>query len=299
MGREYGIRYFFGTDDNFFNDHDRTIAITEALARARRDRVLYGRPRWGTEATVHDTLQLKDHMPTIRGAGLRALWVGVEDLTATFVKKGQSVDRTTEAFALMRRHGIHPMPMMMHHDGQPLYTRGRPYGLLNQAQILRSAGAVTFQVLMMTPATGSRIYEEAFEKQLVFRSAGGREIEPYMGDANYVIASGEAKPWRKQLNLLITYCFFYNPLRFLKAFVFPKSRLYLADTAAQLLGMWGLMQTIRRTVPWLFRLWRGRIVRFTGPPTSPVPIVRLGACAPEGDERGPAGERTPAEAIRS
>lgn len=300
IGREYGIGYFFGTDDNFFNDHARTVEIAEALARAMKDGVLPPRKRvrWGTEATVHDTIQLREHMPAIRAAGLRALWMGVEDLTATFVKKGQSVDRTTEAFGLLRRHGIHPMPMMMHHDGQPLYTRGRPYGLLNQAQILRDAGAVSFQVLMMTPATGSKLYEEAFTKQLAIRSAGGRDVEPHMTDANYVIASGERKPWKKQLNLLLAYGFFYNPLRFLKALLFPKSRLYLADALAQLHGMWGFTQTIRRTVPWLFRLMGGRIARFTEPPASPVPVKRLGACAPPGDGRGLGGGKAEPAAVR-
>jgi radical SAM superfamily enzyme YgiQ (UPF0313 family) len=281
LHREYGLRYFFGTDDNFFNDHRRTLEITDALARARKAGVLPRRPpfRWATEATVHDTLQLKDHLGAVRQGNLRAVWMGVEDLTATFVKKGQSVDKTTEAFRLLLSHGIHPMPMMMHHDGQPLYTPGRPYGLLNQARILRKAGAVSFQVLMMTPATGSKLYEDAFTKGLAFKSAGGREIEPYMTDANYVIASGEARPWKKQLNLLLAYMYFYNPLRFFKALFFPRSRLYFGDSLGQLHGMWGSLHTIRRTVPWMLRLLTGRIERLTEPPASRVPVVRVGGCA--------------------
>jgi len=299
LGREYGHRFFFGTDDNYFNDHARTLAISEALARAMKDGVLPRRKyvRWGTEATVHDTLQLAEHMPLIRASGLRAIWMGVEDLTATFVKKGQSVDHTTEAFGLLRRHGIHPMPMMMHHDGQPLYTPGRPYGLLNQAHILRKAGAVSFQVLMMTPAMGSKLYEEAYEKGLVFRKAGGRDVEFYMQDANYVVASGETKPWKKQRNLILAYCFFYNPLRFFKALFFPKSRQYFADSLAQIIGMWGLTQTIRRTLPWLFRLMTGRIERYTEPPASRIPVIRLSGCAGEGRGRG--GAKPAVEAVRS
>jgi hypothetical protein len=66
--------------------------------------------------------------------------------------------------------------------------------------------------------------------------------------------------------------FFYNPLRFLKAIVFPKSRLYLADVLCQGLGMFGLLHTIRRTVPWIWHLRRGPIVRCTKPPVSRVPI---------------------------
>jgi radical SAM superfamily enzyme YgiQ (UPF0313 family) len=273
LHREYGIRMAFGTDDNFFNDHQRTIDIAETLARTEVD----GRPlrkcvRWATEATVHDALQLREHMSTIRRGGLRAIWMGVEDLTATLVKKGQSVDKTIDAFQMLLNHGIHPMPMMMHHDGQPLYTRNSPYGLLNQAQILREAGAVSFQVLMMTPSTGAKLYEEAFTQGLVYRSANGRELEPHMWDGSYVVASSAAQPWRKQLNMLLAYMWFYNPLRFLKALVRPKSNLYFADLICQVIGMWGLAHTIWRTVPWAYHLWRGKIVRRTKPNISKVPI---------------------------
>ena len=79
-----------------------------------------------------------------RAAGMRALWMGVEDLTGTLVKKGQDLDKTHHVFTELRRRGIQPMPMMMHHDGQPLYTRGSHYGLLNQTHLLRKAGAVSF-----------------------------------------------------------------------------------------------------------------------------------------------------------
>jgi len=271
---EFGLRLYFGTDDNFFNDHARALAILEELAQTTVDggTPFTRRIRWGTEATVHDTLQMREHMPTVRAAGLRAIWMGVEDLTAAFVKKGQTVDKTTEAFRMLIRHNVHPMPMMMHHDGQPLYTPGKPYGLLNQAQILRNAGAVTFQALMMTPSTGSKLYEEAFTKGVMYRSAHGREVSPHMLDASYVVASEEPRPWRKQINLLVAYLFFYNPLRFLKAIVFPKSRLYLADVLCQALGMYGFLHTVRRTVPWIWHLWRGPVVRCTKPPVSRVPI---------------------------
>jgi len=273
LHREYGLRYFFGTDDNFFNDRDRTVAIAEALARTKVDGApLRKRVRWGTEATVHDTLQLRDRLPTVRAAGVRALWMGVEDMTATLVKKGQSVDRTVEAFSLLRRNGICPMPMMMHHDGQPLYTPGRPYGLINQAAILRRAGAVSFQVLMLSPATGSKIYAETYASGMAFRSVAGKRVVPPMGDGSYVIASKAAKPWRLQINMLLAYAFFYNPVRLLWALVFPKSRLYLADALAQLHGMWGLFHSARKTLPWALRLRRGPIERHDAPPRSAVPM---------------------------
>ncbi len=270
---DYGLRYFFGADDNFFNDHKRTLDIVETMRRAE----VNGKPfrkcaRWGTEVTVHDTLALKDHMRAIRASGIRALWIGVEDMTATLIKKGQSVDKTSEAFRLLQSHGINPMPMMMHHDTQPLYTPGRPYGLINQARLLRKAGAVSLQVLMITPATGSKLYEEAFTTGLAYDSVAGRRVETHMLDGNYVVASQSEKPWRKQFNIMAAYLYFYNPIRFLIALFRPKSRLYLADAGMQVIGMWGVTQTIRRTLGWAVRLMRGKIVRKSAVPASKLPF---------------------------
>ncbi|GMV96837.1 MAG: hypothetical protein AMXMBFR83_11970 [Phycisphaerae bacterium] len=301
LNQEYGLRYFFGADDNFFNSRQRTLEIVETLARKRiGGNDIRKRVRWATEVTVHDTLQLRDHLATVRKAGVRALWLGVEDLTATLVKKGQSPDKTQEAFGLLRRHGICPMPMMMHHDEQPLYTRGKPYGLLNQVRLLRQAGAVSLQVLMMTPATGSKLYAEAFTSGLAYESVDGRRVEPHMLDANYVVASRHPRPWRKQFNIMAAYLYFYNPLRFLWALVRPKSKLYLADALVQLYGMWGTGQTIRRTLGWALRLMRGRIVRKTEPPYSRIPMrdARGGPAshAQPGTPISDAGTRPPAPA---
>ena len=270
---EYGMRYFFGTDDDFFNNKERTLEIAEAMAATKVD----GKPfrkvfRLGTEATIHGTLQMKDHLRTVREAGIRAVWLGVEDMTATLIKKGQSVDKTIEAFRLLQKHGISPMPMMMHHDAQPLWTRSSPYGLLNQVKLLRKAGAADLQVLMLTPATGSKQYEEAFTSGLAYESVGGKRIEPHMYDGNYVVASRQKKPWNKQFNIMAAYLYFYNPLRFLIALVRSKSGLYLLDPIVQFLGMWGLTKTIRRTLGWALRLRRGDIKRHTQVPASRIPM---------------------------
>ncbi len=278
---EFGLKYFFGADDNFFNHRERTLEIVETLAKIKID----GQPvrkkiRWGTEVTVHDTLQLRDCIPVVRNAGVRALWIGVEDMTATLIKKGQSVDRTTEAFRLLQQHGVNPMPMMMHHDSQPLYSPGKPYGLINQARLLRKAGAVSLQVLMITPATGSQLYEGTFTSGLAYDSVDGRRVESHMLDGNYVVASEHKQPWRKQLNIMAAYLYFYNPIRFAIAVVRPLSRLYLADAGMQVLGMWGVSQTIRRTLGWAVRLFRGRISRRREVPHSRIPMRNVqGDCA--------------------
>ena len=288
LHREYGIREFFGCDDNFLNDRSGALEIAGVLARTEIDGVaLHRRIRWATEATVHDAYRMREHLPLLHRAGIRGLWLGVEDMTATLINKGQTVAKTTEVFDLLRRHGIVPFPMMIHHDRQPLYTRGSDYGLLNQARLLRKSGALAMQVLMLTPTVGSRTYEEAFNTGLVFQRVGGRAVEPHMFDGNYVIQSACEKPWRKQLNIIATYLYFYNPLRLLQAIVRPGSQVLLADPVFQILGMCGLVQTLRRTLGWALRLMLGRIERTTTAPASPIAI------------RSPRGSRTTRGSTRS
>ncbi len=300
--QEYGIGFFFGSDDNFFNRHDRAIAIVEELARTTLDdgtpiRKAIG---WGTEATVHDTLKMKDHLRTARTGGLKALWMGVEDMTATFVKKGQSVDKTREAFHLLWRNGINPMPMLMHDDTQPLVSFKSARGLLNQIQLLRGARAMTVQVLSLSPAPGTVLYEETYSG-LAYESVNGQPVEPHLVDGNHVVASNHKRPWLKQINILIAYGYFYNPLRLLLALVRPKQRRgHLADAGAQVMGMCGLVQNLWRTPRWLWHLMRGRIKRHTAPPASPIPFRSVtGGAAPHGlpnqvtSREAPERERTP------
>ncbi len=221
--KAYGIKNFFGVDDNFFNKKELTIEIIEKLATAEFEGTPLRRvARWYTEVTVHDTLQMKDHLERVHKAGCRALWLGVEDMTATLVNKGQSVDKTSEAFRLMRGVGICPMPMMMHHDTQPLYSPGSNYGLLNQIRVLRKAGAVSLQVLMMTPSPGTKLYEGTFTEGMVIDTAGGKKAEQYMCDGNYIFASKHARPWKKQVNLWLGYLSFYNPVKLAAELVRPR-----------------------------------------------------------------------------
>jgi radical SAM superfamily enzyme YgiQ (UPF0313 family) len=273
LHKEYGLRYFFGADDNFFNDKSRTLDIVETLARAKFEGERLSRHvRWYTEVTVHDTLQMQEYLPLVHQSGCRALWLGVEDLTATLIKKGQSADKTTEAFRALRNAGICPMPMMMHHDTQPLYSRGSNYGLLNQVQLLRAAGAVSMQILMLTPAAGSKLLESTFSSGQVFKSVGGRSVRPYMYDGNYVVASNHKHPWKKQLNILAGYLYFYNPIWFMLSLFRFRTRVSLKPAGMQIIGMMGLAMTIVRTSGWATRLMFGRIERLTHPPASQIPV---------------------------
>lgn len=277
---EFGLRAFFGADDNFFNEPARTMEIVEELARTRvAGKPLADRIVWGTEATVSDTLRMKDHLRAARSAGLRGVWLGVEDMTATLIKKGQSVDRTLEAFRLLNEAGILPMPMLMHHDAQPLASRRGDHGLLNQVRLLRKAGAITMQVLMISPATGSRSYEQAYTSGSMLLRAGRRFVQTHMLDGNYVIASSHANPWRKQINILLAYLCFYNPVQLARALLRVRSTLYPAGVGAQILGMLGLASTIRRTLGWILSLRRGKIHRDAELPCSAIPVHRLAVSA--------------------
>ena len=93
-----------------------------------------------------------------------------------------------------------------------------------------------------------------------------------MMDGNYVIASNHKQPWRKQFNILIAYLYFYNPLRFLYSLFWPKSKLYLADSGMQVIGMWGLSLTIKNTLGWALRLMFQKITRKSSPPAGTVPM---------------------------
>ena len=84
-------------------------------------------------------------MPLGRQGGLCALWFGIEDLTAELINKGQKPEVTVELFRLMDTLDIAPMAMMMYHEGQPFYSRGSLYGLVNQVDFLR-AGAISVQI---------------------------------------------------------------------------------------------------------------------------------------------------------
>ena len=273
LNKEYGLEEFFGADDNFFNDKSRSLDIVEKLARAEFGGVrLSDRARWYTEVTVHDTLQMKEHLPLVYQSGCRALWLGVEDVTATLIKKGQSADKTTEAFRALHNAGICPMPMMMHHDTQPLYSRGSNYGLLNQVELLRRAGAVSMQILMLTPAVGSKLLEPTYTSGQVIESAGGKTVRAHMRDGNYVVASSHKRPWKKQLTMLAGYVYFYNPVWLIVALIRNRTPVAEKPAQMQIIGMMGLVMTIARTSGWALRLMLGRIERLSHPPVSQIPM---------------------------
>jgi len=268
-----GITKFFGTDDNFFNDRDTVEETFSAMARG----TVGGRPfrkaiSFATEATEFDVFKQRDLLPLARDAGLRSLWFGIEDLTAKLVKKGQSADKTKTVFKLLLKQGIAPMPMMMHHDAQPLWSWRGLAGLLNQVSFLRRAGALTCQVTLLTPSVGSKSYEESFTDGTVLSRVGGKPIEEYQFDGNHTVATCHDPPWRRQLNMLASYASFYNPVNLLRAV--PKfDKLWAERMLTQVYGMVGLTKSIYEFRSWLWRLLTGPIERFSEPPAPKFRMV--------------------------
>ena len=272
----FGIRAFFGTDDNFFNDRGSVETLMGELHRTTTGGVPLGkRVKFYTEATQADVFKHRDLLPMCRKAGLRGLWFGIEDLTGGLVKKGQSADRTEQLFRLMHQIGIEPHAMMIHSDAQPLRSApGDLSGLLNQARYVFEQGAVSYQCTYLGPAIGTRDLEPALTSRMVFQRVGGRPVPNAFQDGNHVVASRHPRPWQQQLNLLRAYVAFYNPISTVRALfgirknsVSPKRFIY------QLIGQIGLLLTIPKMLTWARRLRRGPVEVHDGLATARIPMM--------------------------
>jgi len=274
--KEFGIRGFFGTDDNFFNDRQTVIDIMTELARTK----ISGRPlseciRFYTEATEFDVYKNRDLLPLAKAGGLVAIWFGIEDVTAELVNKGQTENKTTELFALLHELGIEPMTMMIHGDGQPLRSKnGDLSGLLNQARYLFDRGAISYQCTYLAPAIGTRDLEAAAIDRSIFKRVGDELIPQAFYDGNHVVASQDQRPWERQLNVLRAYGAFYNPLNTLRALLNVRgTSLGWRRVVFQFVGQIGLCFTIPKLVRWARRLKRGPIERYNGLERARIPMV--------------------------
>ena len=97
----------------------------------------------------------------------------------------------------------------------------------------------------------------------------------FVGTLRHVVASSHNRPWRKQLNLLAGYLYFYNPFWLLAALLRKKTKVSHKAAGMQIIGMLGVIQTIRRTFAWSLRLMFGQIHRLSQPPSSPIPMTSV------------------------
>jgi hypothetical protein len=155
---------------------------------------------------------------------------------------------------------------MVHHDRQPLLSRGSLAGLLNQVVFLRQAGAISMQITMLTPSVGAPACDKTYTDGLVFDSVGGKPLEQWQIDGNHVVATRSKSPWLVQLRLLAGYIAFYNPLHLIWACIRPSRNLFLMDVGLQIVGMYALVRTSLESLRWSLRMWWGPIVRRRTPP---------------------------------
>ncbi len=267
--RNMNTRHFFGADDNFFNSSKYTRQLLETMASTQVDgRPLGRRIRFRTESTVIDLYKNRDILPLARKAGLAGVWMGVEDLSAILVDKGQAPDITKVLFAAMTANKIRPMAMIMHHEGQPLHSARQLRGLIDQVQFLFNAGAVGLQICIAFPMVGSKWANEAFTTGMVYERVGKRKLDDADHDGNHVVASGrpDAEAWRTQVNQLRGYAAFYNPQNLLGTLLARWRPLGLVRVRHQVWGMIALARTAWKLKGHIWRLWRGPIQRSSGWP---------------------------------
>jgi hypothetical protein len=280
LAEDFGISTFFGTDDNFFNRREAVEEICGEMTKGRvngrrfRDAIFFG-----TEATLTDVYRHRDLLDLCREAGTRALWFGIEDLTAGLVKKGQSAEKVQELFPLMRNKGIFPMPMLMYHDDQRLYAGNRLGGIMDQVRFLLKCGAASIQVTSLMPMVGSRLYEAFFDQGIVVSQVGNKKVADYLFDGNHVIASRHGSPFLRQMDIIRAYCTFYNPINFLKKLPRLRDEMYRLDALFQLTGMVTVTKSVIRTLGWLNQLWWGPIRTYRQAPRSDWRIVPGGSDA--------------------
>ncbi len=306
LREQFNISHFFGTDDNFFNRRETAEGILSALASAEmldprtgRTKKTERRVRLGTEVTEYDLYRNRDLLPLAFEAGVKGLWMGIEDLSGGLVKKGQSAEKTVELFRLMLENEILPMVMLMHYDGQPLRTGGNDLrGLMNQVAFVQRHGAVSVQCLLHSPAIGTKDFERMFREGVIIRSVGGVPVDESYYDATHAIATSNPNPAQMQINMLRAYARFFNPIQFLKESLRPdKKRFYKRrPVKMQFVGMAGLVVTVAKNLRWLHRLSHERIEYWTEPPESKFPMKYLDGARHDSKRNAAAAERQVAAA---
>lgn len=272
----FGIREFFSTDDNFFNDRQTVIDLMSALAETKTNGVRLGkRIRFFTEATQFDVYKNRDLLPMCRKAGLRAIWFGIEDITGELVKKGQDEGNAGDLFKYMCKLGIEPMVMMIHNDDQPLRSpKGDLSGVINQAKYVFDIGAVSYQCTYLGPAIGTRDIEEAAQARIMYKSVGGEPIPQAYFDGNHVVASKNPTPWERQVNVLRAYATFYNPINLVRVLLRARRDNILGKRFLfQIIGHIGLVMSTPKLMSWARKVKRGPVEVYDGLQPARIPLV--------------------------
>lgn len=276
ISENFGIREFFSTDDNFFNNRQTVIELMTAMAQT----TVNGKPmgdviRFYTEATEFDVHKNLDILPLCRRAGLRAIWFGIEDITAELVNKGQTPGKTTIVYDALRGLGIEPMTMMIHNDDQPLRSpNGTLNGLVNQARYMFDKGAVSYQCTYLGPAVGTADFEPAAKERKLYKRVAGIPIPQAFQDGNHVAASKHPRPWERQLNVLRAYSTFYNPINFVRILMnWRHDPLAPRRLLFQVIGQIGIAISAPKLLWWASKLRKGPIEYWDGLQPARIPMI--------------------------
>lgn len=276
LGEEMNYRYFFGTDDNFFNDRASAEAILTAMSRSN----IHGQSfkkvvHFITEATEFDVFKHRDLLPLANEAGLKTIFFGIEDLNAKLINKGQTVNKTEELFRDLTANSIAPYAMMIHHDDQPLWSRdpGR-LGVVNQAMRLFSMGAVGYHSTYITPSMGARNVETMFGSGDMIRSIGGKPLPEAFLDGNHVVATRHRRAWVRQLQLWAAYVGFYNPINFGRTlFKDLRDRNKRRRLKWQIVGASMILPSILKSLPFVTSLAFRKVEKHTATPPRCLPMI--------------------------
>lgn len=276
LGEKMRYRYFFGTDDNFFNDRSSVASILEGMAKSDINGVPFrDSVHFVTEATEFDVYKNRDLLPLAADAGLKTIYFGIEDLNAKLINKGQSVNKTEDLFQELLANKIEAYAMMIHHDDQPLWSR-KPdqLGVMNQAMQLYKMGAAGYHTTYITPSPGARNVEKMFEAGTVLDSVGGKPIPEAFQDGNHIIATRHRRAWVRQLQLWMAYGSFYNPVNFLRSlFKDLRDKHNRRRLKWQIIGGSMVIPTIFKSIPWLFSLMTRKIEKAPEAPPRCLPMV--------------------------
>ncbi|HIH38088.1 radical SAM protein [Candidatus Woesearchaeota archaeon] len=270
---ETGITTFFGTDDSAFVNKVWLRELTDVLVETKIEKGRHaGRSvgsviSYATEGTLRSIVHDKGILPKMRSAGFKAIWFGIEDLNAELVSKGQSAEKTKEAFLALRAAGISPRPMMIHYDEQPWTRNDGKYGLKETVEYLRDeCKATSIQITYITPSIGSRAYDQHYLHGEVLKKVGKMEVEDYLFDGNHVVATKHSSPYSKQQELLKGYRLFYSPKELIKRLFWKKDGVKRMDILNQFGGMIGYLKSRLTMKPWLKDLKTAKLERWDSLP---------------------------------
>jgi hypothetical protein len=138
---------------------------------------------------------------------------------------------------------------------------------------LRKAGAVSVQVTLHIPAIGTKEYEKTYETGKVLQALGEYRITNPQIDGSHAMVAGATPLWQKQLEMLLGYFRFYNPVNLVRSMRQDGSPLRKYRLGYQVLGFLGTLWSLFYLMPYILRLmFKKPTFHKKAPPASWAPV---------------------------